>query len=623
MTSHSGRVFLNSCLKVPIDPCNNCPAPVYNRSRMYLGRYSTSPATTPLVFKNHCSNGDKLKNDFSSDCIRSLARFYDSIPEYSELNHLNEEEFYCTLNTLRSTCRKFKVATVVKATCLEERASTANSSSTVSSHCIKSKHHKTRKSRKKKKLFNKKFCLIPKTEECEEEFLKRCNDLKIEDTSNGKESSSLKNEIQEEVEKFKKSLKDFENELQRPRISVHDIPKNCVGGGKTEMQKSANVSSKKIVPVKSTFTSNLRERLQKSFSFNDLQSLNESRISKECEDRNKTLEKLCLKNDQNRCKGWQKLSNYFEERGKKKDKSQIAPRIIVHSASPSNSNENANRKTEKKLKSENIHVPFKVFNLGGNIKKQNVLTPSTPSPLHPAARPNLAATLRVEHVKKKVKELQDNCTYQDTTPQFDWEVRKTPAWKSLSLNEPHKDILAIRLATRKAEQALQRREYELNMEIMRQRVKTAPLLLEGQTYWGPHVGKLSHTCQREGHRHLCSANQQRKHLKNNSSLSQSCRRNLFRNSSVEPCLETSSNHPIQMFENRTTQKLDNLRKIYGGLRKRGCNTKSRSNSSNRSGSTQRSSIKSHKAPKKTTEIQNIIADNDSNDDLSSLDRAFL
>lgn len=32
------------------------------------------------------------------------------------------------------------------------------------------------------------------------------------------------------------------------------------------------------------------------------------------------------------------------------------------------------------------------------------------------------------------------------------------------------------------------------MEMMRQRVRAAPLLLEGATHWGPKVGQLSHSC---------------------------------------------------------------------------------------------------------------------------------
>jgi len=41
MSSH----YLNSCVKVPIDPCNNCPAPVYNR---------------PEAFQTWCSAGLKI-----------------------------------------------------------------------------------------------------------------------------------------------------------------------------------------------------------------------------------------------------------------------------------------------------------------------------------------------------------------------------------------------------------------------------------------------------------------------------------------------------------------------------------------------------------------------------------
>lgn len=58
----------------------------------------------------------------------------------------------------------------------------------------------------------------------------------------------------------------------------------------------------------------------------------------------------------------------------------------------------------------------------------------------------------------------------------------------------------MRLATRQAEQALQRREYELNMELMRQRVKSSPLLLEGgSTPWCNSASRyrVRHNCATE------------------------------------------------------------------------------------------------------------------------------
>lgn len=36
---------------------------------------------------------------------------------------------------------------------------------------------------------------------------------------------------------------------------------------------------------------------------------------------------------------------------------------------------------------------------------------------------------------------------------------------------------------------------------MRERVRAAPLLLEGPTHWGPKVGQLSHSCACYAHPH--------------------------------------------------------------------------------------------------------------------------
>lgn len=190
----------------------------------------------------------------------------------------------------------------------------------------------------------------------------------------------------------------------------------------------------------------------------------------------------------------------------------------------------------------------------------------------------------------------------------------------------------MRLATRKAEQALQQREYELNMEIMRQRVKSAPLLLEGPTYWGPHVGKLSHVCQKEGRRHMCQSNQQRSKRKKNSSRSHSCRRSLILNSSSAlNCENADTTSPCTyrvQTESRTSHKHNTLRKIYGSAG----GTRSRSRNSNFSTNTQQPYKNSNKKISGHTTNNNMksMQDNvesrveiDSGDELSSLDRAFL
>lgn len=58
----------------------------------------------------------------------------------------------------------------------------------------------------------------------------------------------------------------------------------------------------------------------------------------------------------------------------------------------------------------------------------------------------------------------------------------------------HEEEIALRLATRRAEQKLRHEEHEMNMEVMRQRVKTAPLLLEGPPQLGARLGHLYHHC---------------------------------------------------------------------------------------------------------------------------------
>lgn len=58
----------------------------------------------------------------------------------------------------------------------------------------------------------------------------------------------------------------------------------------------------------------------------------------------------------------------------------------------------------------------------------------------------------------------------------------------------NQEEIAIRLATRRAEQKLRQEEHELNMEMMKQRVKTAPLLLEGPTQLSPRLGHIYHHC---------------------------------------------------------------------------------------------------------------------------------
>uniref|UniRef100_A0A182JFG9 Uncharacterized protein n=1 Tax=Anopheles atroparvus TaxID=41427 RepID=A0A182JFG9_ANOAO len=120
----------------------------------------------------------------------------------------------------------------------------------------------------------------------------------------------------------------------------------------------------------------------------------------------------------------------------------------------------------------------------------------TPAPIYPVNRPNLAATLRTEWCRKKLRdmELDESTAEKKKAPRFRWGVKKSQAFQNLNLDHTHEEELNLRLATRRAEQRLRQEEHAINMELMRQRVKAAPLLLEGPPQWGPRLGHVAHRC---------------------------------------------------------------------------------------------------------------------------------
>jgi hypothetical protein len=64
----------------------------------------------------------------------------------------------------------------------------------------------------------------------------------------------------------------------------------------------------------------------------------------------------------------------------------------------------------------------------------------------------------------------------------------------LPFSPTHSENEATLLSIRKAEQRMRQEQYDIEMEIMRQRVKAAPLLLEGATTYGR---RTAHNCYAE------------------------------------------------------------------------------------------------------------------------------
>ncbi|XP_053969745.1 uncharacterized protein LOC128871744 [Anastrepha ludens] len=628
MTSQTSRSFLHSCLKVPIDPCNNCPAPIYNRPKLYLGRMTA----TPLSVTNKSLNASEFENvdsTLANSGIRSLAKLYDSIPDYCDINHLPNEEFYSTLDTLRSTCCELRTKSAQR--CVVEASSTTSS---MSSHCVNVKRGKSTKLTKSKPSTGKGSDKKKAEKYNNQEVYENSRSVsgtpfsiaqKMDFTRRNK-IKNYKEEFEDEVKAFQNTIKDIEEKLKQShafaslseskgrttKINPNIFPnagndvKKCTDKVPTtpsvsKFREFCRQTGDNIRPSSKTSTVSLRKFLRKSFSFNDINSLVDCNESENIESKkrlDKSTETQILIN-----RTPSKFSSYFTQKSGLTSPEKSPPKIVLEPPSSettsvkssSRSSGRRKKRTKDKKQQRDFKVPFSIFNLD---TKKDIEKHATPSPLHPVARPNLAATLRAEVSKKKLKELQNSCTYYDSTKQFDWEVRKTPAWKSLSLNESHKEILSMRLATRKAEQAMQQREYELNMELMRQRVKSAPLLLEGTTFWGPHIGKLTHTCQREGLSHCCQSNQRKARCKSAES-----RRKLYtREGTGSECSQKSN-------------KLNLLHKIYG------VSTKTHSRSATQTPVAKKTSLSAEKGNSERTQV--VQTQNDSGDELSSLDRAFL
>lgn len=88
--THYCSVFKNACLKVPVDPFTKMPKTAYERKYKTVKEQSSidSVSTTNSVSTADI-DAEKLKD------------FYRSIPDYNDINHLPEEQFYSTLKSLR------------------------------------------------------------------------------------------------------------------------------------------------------------------------------------------------------------------------------------------------------------------------------------------------------------------------------------------------------------------------------------------------------------------------------------------------------------------------------------------------------------------------------------------
>ncbi|XP_076268836.1 uncharacterized protein LOC143201585 isoform X1 [Rhynchophorus ferrugineus] len=99
MYNHTLSVYNNSCLTVPRNPNNDKPQTLYDQKFLHDLH---NEVTKNLNQKMKATIIDSTKNESNS-----FIDFYDSIPEYHEINHLSNQEFYKKLERLKEKQKEF------------------------------------------------------------------------------------------------------------------------------------------------------------------------------------------------------------------------------------------------------------------------------------------------------------------------------------------------------------------------------------------------------------------------------------------------------------------------------------------------------------------------------------
>lgn len=97
MYNHTNSVFNNSCLKVPRNPKSDHPSPVYEQK--YLNQLENQ--FRKLNLESDDLDMKSKRGEVNKDTIKSFLDFFGSIPEYDDINHLSNKEFYKKLENLK------------------------------------------------------------------------------------------------------------------------------------------------------------------------------------------------------------------------------------------------------------------------------------------------------------------------------------------------------------------------------------------------------------------------------------------------------------------------------------------------------------------------------------------
>lgn len=97
MFSHNYSVFASSCVKPPLHSVTKLPNPSYLKPKCTM----KEPKTKNSNLKKCKKFSSLLSLTAENNNFLSLKDFYDSIPDYNELHHLSQCDFYKEIDTLK------------------------------------------------------------------------------------------------------------------------------------------------------------------------------------------------------------------------------------------------------------------------------------------------------------------------------------------------------------------------------------------------------------------------------------------------------------------------------------------------------------------------------------------
>jgi protein FAM161A len=103
MSDHGSSVFNNSCVKLPKNPKSDHPLAVYEQK--YLNQLQNE--VTKLNLESPDETAMKPKSSKEKDTVKSFIEFFDSIPEYDDVNHLSNREFYKKIEYLKEKQKSY------------------------------------------------------------------------------------------------------------------------------------------------------------------------------------------------------------------------------------------------------------------------------------------------------------------------------------------------------------------------------------------------------------------------------------------------------------------------------------------------------------------------------------